>query len=104
MQFIVSGPESIGAHYVCRTNQPNPSTPPVAVYISSFLMLLSALSWHGFPPRAEAQTARVDTPQATNSFRPTETLGAGIDRISSESTDKVFAPSIVKQILSAGWQ
>ncbi len=104
MQSFVSGPKSIGAHYACRASQPNPSASPVAVYISSFLMLLSALSWPGFVPGAEAQTVRVDTSQATNSFRPTETLGAGIDRISSESTDKVFTPSTIKQILGAGWQ
>ncbi len=104
MQSFVSGPKSIGAHYACRASQQNPSAPPVAACMKAFLILCIALSGHGLLPKAEAQTVRVDTAQATNSFRPTETLGAGIDRISSESTDKVFAPPIVKQILSAGWQ
>ncbi len=39
-----------------------------------------------------------------NSFRPTEALGAGLDRIARASTDKVFTESILKQMLSAGWQ
>ena len=39
-----------------------------------------------------------------NSFVPTETLGAGIDRISTASTDKLFTEPVMKQVLSAGWQ
>jgi len=41
---------------------------------------------------------------ATNSFRPTEALGAGIDRIPRAATDKLFAEPVLKQVLSAGWQ
>ena len=57
-------------------------------------------------PLAMAQTIRVDiTPaHAAKSFVPTEALGAGIDRISTASTDKVFTDAVVKQVLSAGWQ
>lgn len=57
-------------------------------------------------PTISAQTIRVDiTPEhATNSFRPTEALGAGVDRIPLAATDKVFAEPMLKQILSAGWQ
>ena len=53
-----------------------------------------------------AQTIRVDTTpeHVTNTFRPTEALGAGVDRIPLASTDKVFAEPVLKQILSAGWQ
>jgi len=54
--------------------------------------------------KASAQTIRVDTAHSTNSFRPNETLGAGIDRIPTESTDKLFTPDTIKEILSAGWQ
>src|SRR5437868_5488708 len=53
-----------------------------------------------------AQTIRVDTTpdHATNSFRPTETLGAAVDRIPLAATDKIFTEPMLKQILSAGWQ
>jgi hypothetical protein len=53
-----------------------------------------------------AQTIRVDIKpeHATNTFRPTEALGAGVDRIPLAATDKVFAEPVLKQILSAGWQ
>ena len=52
-----------------------------------------------------SQTVRVDiTPgHAVNSFVPTEALGAGIDRIETASTDKMFAEPVMKQVLSAGW-
>jgi len=55
-------------------------------------------------PTVQAQTIRVDTTHPVNSFRPTEALGAGVDRIPRAATDKVFAEPILKQILSAGWQ
>jgi len=57
-------------------------------------------------PLCLSQTIRVDiTPShVAKSFVPTEALGAGVDRISSASTDKVFTESIMKQVLSAGWQ
>jgi hypothetical protein len=53
-----------------------------------------------------AQTVRVDIApaHATNVFRPTEALGAGIDRISRASTDKLFTDAVLKPVLSAGWQ
>ena len=54
---------------------------------------------------ARAQTIRVDvTPShSTNTIRPTEALGAGIDRLSYGSTDKLFVDDTIKQVLSAGW-
>lgn len=53
-----------------------------------------------------AQTVKVDiTPShVANSFIPTEALGAGIDRINSAATDKLFTDAVMKQVLSAGWQ
>jgi hypothetical protein len=73
------------------------TAPPVL----SFLVLLAAL----LQP-SQGQTISVDAvpSHATNSFRPTESLGAGVDRIRSDSTDKLFVESTIKQILSAGWQ
>jgi NedA-like, galactose-binding domain len=41
---------------------------------------------------------------ATNTFRPTEALGAGIDRIPRAATDKLFIEPVLKKVLSAGWQ
>jgi len=63
--------------------------------ICSFL-LLSTLSL--------AQTIRVDAAHATNSFIPTQALGAGIDRISSAAAEKYFSQPASEKILSAGWQ
>jgi hypothetical protein len=53
-----------------------------------------------------AQTIHVDaTPDhSTNTFRPTEALGAAVDRISRDATDKLFTDSTIAAILSAGWQ
>jgi F5/8 type C domain len=53
-----------------------------------------------------AQTIRVDitASHVAKSFVPTEALGAGVDRISTASTDKVFTEPIIRQVLSAGWQ
>jgi F5/8 type C domain-containing protein len=52
-----------------------------------------------------AQSIRVDvTPShSTNTIRPTEALGAGIDRLPYGSTDKLFVDDTIKQVLSAGW-
>ena len=41
---------------------------------------------------------------STNSIVPTRALGAGIDRLPYGATDKLFVDSMVKQVLSAGWQ
>src|SRR6267154_801275 len=68
---------------------------------STVAILLCALVPLGF-----SQTIRVDiTPShIAKSFVPNVALGAGVDRISSASTDKVFTELIMKQVLSAGWQ
>lgn len=69
-----------------------------------WLLLLLWLAMEAGPVRA--QTIRVDsTPEhATNSFRPTEALGAGVDRIPLAATDKIFTEPVLKKILSTGWQ
>lgn len=53
---------------------------------------------------AAAQTVRVDLSHATNSFVPTETLGAGIDRIPVKAIDDDLNPETLKQVFAAGWQ
>ena len=52
------------------------------------------------------QNIRVDaTPgHAAKSFSPTTALGAGIDRIPTAATDKLFTAPVMNQVLSAGWQ
>ena len=83
-------------------------------------LAMAALIFFGFAPYAGAQsdsaakkaaaendiaTIRVDiTPgHETNSFAPDRALGAGIDRLPYGSTDKLYTPEMIKQILSAGW-
>jgi hypothetical protein len=59
-----------------------------------YFMVFTALA-------ARAQTIHVDiTPEhSTNSFRPTEARGAGVDRISRAATDKLFTDAVLKQVL-----
>ena len=53
-----------------------------------------------------AQNIRVDaTPgHAVKTFVPTTALGAGVDRIPTAATDKLFTAPVMNQVLSAGWQ
>lgn len=55
---------------------------------------------------SSAQTVRVDvTPgHSTNSFVPTQALGAGIDRIPVKAIDDDLNPETLKQVFAAGWQ
>ncbi len=70
-----------------------------------FAVGAAVLLW-SLGPLGFSQTIRVDiTPShVAKSFVPTEALGAGVDRISTASTDKVFTDAVMKQVLSAGWQ
>ena len=69
------------------------------------MLFLIAASAAAAPP-AEAQTIRVDmTPDAVaGSFVPTQTLGAGIDRLGATAVQKLFTKPAVDRVLSAGWQ
>ena len=53
---------------------------------------------------AAAQTITVDVSHSSNHFVPSETLGAGVDRISAEAIDKDLLPSSLETTLSSGWQ
>jgi hypothetical protein len=68
------------------------------------ISLAFLLFFFTFPLRA--QMIRVDArpEHSTNSIVPTRALGAGIDRLPYGATDKLFVDSMVKQVLSAGWQ
>ena len=73
----------------------------LAHFPSAFIAVLSLLA-----PSLRAQTIRVDaTPShATNSIVPAQALGAGIDRLPPDATDKTFREPTIKQVLSSGWQ
>jgi hypothetical protein len=53
-----------------------------------------------------AETVRVDaSPEhLTNTIRPTEALGAGVDRLPYGAADKLFNDETIRRVLSAGWQ
>jgi hypothetical protein len=57
-------------------------------------------------PLALAQSIHVDaTPSHfTNTIRPTEALGAGIDRLGYGAADKLYVEPTISQVLAAGWQ
>jgi F5/8 type C domain len=52
---------------------------------------------------AAAQTITVDVSHSVNHFVPSETLGAGVDRIPVEAIDKDLLPASLQMSLSAGW-
>ncbi len=66
----------------------------------------SVLFLASFASMAGAQNIVVDvTPShVTNKIRPTEAVGAGIDRLPFGAADKLYVDSTVKQVLAAGWQ
>ena len=53
-----------------------------------------------------AQAIRVDAApeHVTNTIRPTEALGAGVDRLPYGAADKLFNAETIRRIQSAGWQ
>lgn len=55
---------------------------------------------------AAAQTIHVDiTPShSTNHFVPSQTLGAGVDRIPVAAIDKDLQPAVLEKVFAAGWQ
>ncbi len=53
---------------------------------------------------AAAQTISVDISHSTNHFVPSETLGAGVDRIPAEAIDKDLLPASLQITQSSGWQ
>jgi hypothetical protein len=62
----------------------------------------AALAQRNAPP----QNIVVDTTpsHAVSSFSPFRSLGAGIDRLRGDTTDKVMTPDFIQKIQSAGWQ
>jgi F5/8 type C domain len=68
------------------------------------LLISTLILIHCLPPAA--QTIDVDTTpgRSTNHFVPTETLGAGIDRIATKAIDPLLTQPALAKTLSAGWQ
>ncbi|HEX4545548.1 MAG TPA: discoidin domain-containing protein [Candidatus Acidoferrum sp.] len=75
---------------------PSPNLGPVALMLLGFAAA----------PFVRAQSIHVDvTPShVANIIKPTEALGAGIDRLPYGAADKLFVADTIKQTLSAGWQ
>ena len=69
---------------------------------AAFLDPVAALAQRNAPP----QNIVVDaTPShAVSSFSPFRSLGAGIDRLRGDITDKVMTSDFIQKIQSAGWQ
>ena len=62
------------------------------------------LSLAGLPLLAQTIVVDAAPSHATNSIRPTEALGAGIDRLPYGAADKLYVEPTISQVLSAGWQ
>ncbi|HXM10317.1 MAG TPA: discoidin domain-containing protein [Terriglobales bacterium] len=65
-------------------------------------ILFAAVAISGL--KAGAQTITVDVSHPVNHFVPSETLGAGVDRIPVEAIDKDLLPDSLQRTLSSGWQ
>jgi hypothetical protein len=57
-----------------------------------------------FPIAAQSIDVDITPGHATNHFVPTETLGAGIDRIATKAIDPLLTQPALGKTLSAGWQ
>ncbi len=66
--------------------------------------LLSSTPSAGQQPAAGTITVDITPSAASNSFVPTEALGAGIDRLSAGAVEKLFTKPAIDRVLSAGWQ
>src|SRR5947199_10026659 len=73
-------------------------------YFRSLLMCVICVLVLFISSRLFSQTIRVDTTHPVKSLIPTEALGAGVDRLPTAATDKLFTGATIKQVLTAGWQ
>lgn len=68
-------------------------------------MRIAALSLVlGLALPVHAQSITVDAGHPANTIKPTEALGAAIDRLPYGAADKLYNPETLKQVLAAGWQ
>ena len=73
-------------------------------WISIIFLTLAASVW--LTSAANAQNIVVDAAPShvVNAFSPFRSLGAGVDRLGTRSTDHLLTDPILKEVLSAGWQ
>src|SRR5262249_16129461 len=83
----------------------NRASMPGAVWVLWIVAVL-ILAAAAVAQRSGPQNIVIDaTPShAVSSFSPFRSLGAGIDRLRGDITDKVMTPEFLKKIQSAGWQ
>ena len=67
-------------------------------------LILAALLLFSTPALAQSIHVDVTPSHSTNTIRPTEALGAGIDRLPYGAADKLYVDDTIKQVLAAGWQ
>ena len=70
-------------------------------YFRSLLMCVICVLVLFISSRLFSQTIRVDTTHPVKSLIPTEALGAGVDRLPTAATDKLFTGATIKQVLTA---
>jgi hypothetical protein len=87
------------------TYRVNSSRSRFRVFLRCALLGLSIVAASGHAT-VFAQVIRVDADpvHATNAIRPTQALGAGIDRLPFDAAEKLYLDPTVKQVLAAGWQ
>ncbi len=73
-------------------------------WISTIFLTLAASVW--LTSAANAQNIVVDAAPShvVNAFSPFRSLGAGVDRLGTRSTDHLLTDPILKEVLGAGWQ
>ena len=67
-------------------------------------LVLAALLILAAPVGAESIRVDAAPEHVTNMIRPTEAMGAGVDRLPYGAADKLFTDETIHQVLSAGWQ
>jgi hypothetical protein len=67
-------------------------------------LLCAALGVQSAPGLAGSIRVDAAPEHVSNSIRPTEALGAGVDRLPYGAADKLFTPGTLQRVLSAGWQ
>jgi hypothetical protein len=65
-------------------------------------LLCAALLLPSAPGAADTVRVDVAPERQTNSIRPTEALGAGVDRLPYGASDKLFTPKTLQRRLAAG--
>jgi len=84
------------------TNSAPRSLPVIRIACAACTALFLSLA--GAPSFAQTIVVDAAPSHATNSIRPTEALGAGIDRLPYGAADKLYVEPTISQVLSAGWQ